>query len=173
MPLTAKNLAGVEIAQQAKMANSDQPLQLNGAGIRTKFFVDVYIAALYLPKPESDASKIIKGKTPKRMLMHFVYSKGVGKDKLNDGWQSGFEDNSSKQEMKALQARLDKFKTLFHDMQAGDVILLDFKPSVGVEVRVNDKLMGTIDGDDFSSALLEVWLGDDPVTGSLKKDLLG
>lgn len=170
--LAAKMLADVEIVERVELPDTQQILLLNGAGIRSKMFFDIYVAALYLPEHLSDPARIQDPQLPKRLSMHFVYSE-VSRKKMNAGWQSGFEDNSTKQQMSAMQPALDKFKSMFRDMKAGDVVLLDFLPAEGVQLSINQKFIGSIEGGDFSATLLRVWLGDEPVTDSLKRDLLG
>ncbi len=170
--LAAKDLAGVNIPESVQLSGYEKPLLLNGAGIRKKLFMNIYLAALYLPERQSSPAKVLDPDVPKQLSMHFLYSK-VSKSKMDDGWQSGFEDNSTKQEMSALQSRLDKFKTLFGDMREGDVAVLDFLPESGTRVSINGKESGSIEGKDFARVLLAIWLGEEPVTGSLKQDLLG
>ena len=73
LPLLARELAGVVLPQQVQPAGMQQTLQLNGAGIRKKFFVKVYVAALYLPQPTRDAAALLQSPPPNRMLMHMRY----------------------------------------------------------------------------------------------------
>jgi hypothetical protein len=40
-------------------------------------------------------------------------------------------------------------------------------------VRINAELQGTVPGNDFFRALLKIWLGDRPVSKSLKQGMLG
>jgi len=63
-------------------------LQLNGAGIRSKFFFKICIAELHLEHPSSKALEILDTSGRKRMTMHILYDE-VGKDKLIEGWNSG------------------------------------------------------------------------------------
>ncbi len=44
----AREVAGVKLDETARLAGIDTPLVLNGAGVRSKFFVKVYVAGLYL-----------------------------------------------------------------------------------------------------------------------------
>ena len=57
-------------------------------------------------------------------------------------------------------------------MKRGDVIDLDYLPKAGTQVRINGKIQGQIEGADFYSALLNVWLGEAPADSSLKAALL-
>lgn len=166
----AITVEGVTLPDEVRVGG--QLLVLNGAGIREKFFFDIYLAALYLPGRESDARQILQSDRPWRMIMHFVYSE-VKSGKLADGWQDGFEANLEAGELQALQARLDHFKSLFPDMRRGEEVVLDYFPGKGVQVLIKGEAKGTIGGSDFARALLSVWLGEKPVTGDLKRALLG
>ena len=168
----AAEIAGVLIPDQANLDGSDRPLPLNGAGVREKFFMDIYVGALYLETKTNDAATAIDSPGPKRVLMHFVYSE-VSREKLADAWQEGFASNSDQQSLPALKPRIDQFAELFQDAKEGDVYALDFLPGEGTRVSLNGTRLGTIEGEDFNRALLSVWLGDNPVTKKLKRAMLG
>jgi hypothetical protein len=55
----------------------------------------------------------------------------------------------------------------------GDVITLDYIPDDSTTVRINGTEKGKVPGADFNRALLEVWLGEEPVDSDLKRALLG
>ncbi len=90
------------------LPNSEHALTLNGAGIRKKFFMDIYIGALYLPAGTADSKAILADTGAASVLMHFVY-KEVGKDKIVDGWNDGLRENLSSTEFQALSGKLEKF----------------------------------------------------------------
>jgi len=161
---------GVELPGEVQLG--EHRLQLNGAGVREKFFFDIYVAGLYLGKRQSDAAAILAQDRPWRMVMHFLYKK-VGRKKMADGWEEGFEANLDEARMARLRPQIDRFKSLFPDMHRGDVVLLDHLPGGGVRVILNGREAGTVGDPGFASALLAIWLGDKPVTGSLKAALLG
>ncbi len=76
--------------------------------------------------------------------------------------------------MKPRVAELVAIMNAFGSGKEGDVIALDWLPGSGTRVLLNGETKGTpIAGEDFYRALLRIWLGDDPVSGSLKKALLG
>jgi len=166
----AVEVEDVQIADSAMVGG--ESLVLNGAGVRTKFFFDIYIGALYLPKRTENASSIIESKGNKRVLMHFFYDE-VDKDKLIAGWEEGFKKNSGKTSMQALKTRLATFNGFFSDMKNGDEIVYDFLANGATHVRVNGKDVGRITGTDFQQALLAVWLGEDPADDDLKEGMLG
>jgi len=171
LPVGAKEIAGVNVAETLQ-SDDGTMLHLNGAGIRSKFFVKVYIGELYLENPSSGAEGVIDAAGQKKMILHFLHSK-VEKEKLVDGWNEGFKGNTAAADLTVLQERLDQFNGLFVDVKKNDVIVLDFDPKTGTRVIIQGEEKGTIEGKDFNDALLKIWLGNKPVTSSLKKDLLG
>ncbi len=100
----AVDIEGVQVADKVMLG--EQSLVLNGAGVRSKFFFDIYIGALYLPTKTESAQAAVDMKGNKRVLMHFLYDE-VSKDKLVTGWNEGFENNSK--DLSGLQARLNQF----------------------------------------------------------------
>ncbi len=166
----ARTLEGVSLPEE--MAVAGRTLVLNGAGVREKFFFDIYVAALYLPRRSADAGRILASGEPWRMVMHFLYRK-VARGKLADAWEEGFAANLPPERLAYLRPRLDRFKSLFPDLKRGQEVVLDHLPGEGVRVYLDGRELGRIDGDDFAAALLSVWLGERPVTDSLKAALLG
>ena len=53
---TAVEVEGVNVGESKTVDGT--ALELNGVGVRSKFFIDLYVAALYLPSKSSDASSI-------------------------------------------------------------------------------------------------------------------
>ena len=172
LPAAAYEIADVDIPDSIELDDSNSSLVLNGAGIREKLFLDVYIGALYLPSKMSDAEAILGDSGPASVLMHFLYRK-VSKKKITDGWHDGLKANVTPDEMQALQADLDKFNTLFLAVSKGDVIRIDYRPGAGTAVRINGEWRGLVAGEAFFRALLKVWLGPQPVSDSLKEAMLG
>jgi hypothetical protein len=171
LPAHAKEIGGVMV-QESLQTGDGTVLQLNGAGIRSKFFFDIYIAKLYMEHPAKSAAEVIAAPGRKQLIMHFLYDK-VEKEKLVEGWNDGFTGNTKADEVALLQERINQFNELFVDVKKDDVILLDFTPDQGTVVTIVNIEKGTIPGKDFNDALLRIWLGEKPVTKGLKKQLLG
>ena len=168
----AAELAGVFVENQVEAADG-QILVLNGMGLREKFWVDVYVGSLYLTDKTADVARILSTPGPWRVQLDFVY-KEVSRNKLLDAWRDGFEGNQSAETLAALKDRIDRFYSLFDSSAiAGDEYAFDYFPGTGVTVSRNGKTLGTIEGDDFKTALLEIWLGNEPADKQLKKGMLG
>lgn len=171
-PLHAAVIDKTEIPDTLTLPNSDEVLQLNGAGIRKKLFMNIYIGALYLPAKSSDAAAILSDDGPASVAMHIRYD-NISRDKIIGGWEDGLAANLGTDELQALRPRLDAFNQLFKAVGEGDVIRLDYSAAHGTEVRINGEWRGAIEGNDFFRALLKIWLGHSPVKESLKNDMLG
>jgi hypothetical protein len=168
----AKEIAGITISEQIVRETDQVTLVLNGTGIREKFFFDIYLAALYLEQRHDNAASIIEGKGPARVVMSILYSE-ITKEKFGEAWQKGFSSNLKPEELKKVAERLEQFKDLLETLRKNDQIILDYFPAKGTEVRIKGVVKGSIHGEDFFQALLKVWLGDAPVSESLKAGLLG
>ena len=166
----AKTVEGVNLPDTVSVG--DKTLVLNGAGVREKFFFDIYVAALYLPARNKDAGAILDADQPWRMRMNFLYSE-VDREKLDKGWEEGFEANVAPDKLPALRDRLKQFEAMFVTLHKGDEVVMDYLPGSGVHVTVKGVDKGVVPGADFAKALLSVWIGPEPVTSSVKKRLLG
>ena len=65
------DIAGIRVAGSYPLAR--ESLVLNGAGVRSKFFVKVYVGALYLGTSTSSAEQILADRGPKSMQMVMLY----------------------------------------------------------------------------------------------------
>lgn len=167
----AREVAGVTLAEEVQAADGTT-LTLNGAGVRSKLFFKIYVAALYLEHPATEVAPILTTEGHRRMEMHFLYDK-VEKGKLVEAWNEGFAGNVAEAERQALAERISRFNEMFGDVKKGETIVLDYVPGKGTSVSVAGGDNGVVEGRDFSDALLAIWLGDKPVTEQLKKELLG
>lgn len=166
---TAATVAGTKIEDTTTVAG--QNLVLNGAGLRKKFVVKVYVGALYLPSKQSSAAAVLAADAPRRMVMHFLYD--VDRAKMAEAWAEGLEDNTPNASAEVKTA----FKTLatwMEDMKEGQRIVLTYAPGTGTTVEVNGKNKGTLGGKAVADALLNTWLGPKPGPGAdFKKAILG
>ena len=164
-------VAGVRVP--AQLSEGGHTLVLNGAGLRSKFVVKVYVASLYASAKTQDAATLINSREPRRLRLQLL--RDVDSKSLDAAMQEGLHDNTDKAELAALQAHTGRLSALMAEIgsaREGDVIDLDFDAR-GVTITDNGKQRGRIDDPAFARALLRVWLGDNPAQSSLKKALLG
>ena len=168
-PVWALEVEGVALPDSVTVEGKE--LSLNGAGVRTKFFFDIYVGALYLASPTTNAEAAIAGNLPKRVTMDILYDE-VESQKLTDGWTEGFKKNQSEKVFKDLQPRLKSFNAMFSDAHPGDQFVFDFLTDGSTKVTLKGQQAGVIEGVDFQQALLAIWLGKKPADKDLKNAML-
>ena len=172
-PAHAAEVAGVKIDETARVGGAD--LKLNGAGVRSKAIFKVYAMGLYLQEKQATPAAIFSAAGPKRIHLHML--RNVDADDLSEALNEGVKDNHAEAELKALVPRLAILTALMNEIKeakTGLAIDLDWLPGAGTQVTIGGQVRGRpIAGEDFYRALLRIWLGDNPVSGDLKKALLG
>lgn len=168
--MAAQKIGGVTLADDIKFEGDT--LVLNGAGIRKKAVLSLYVAALYLKAKSQDAKAIIDATDKMNMQIH-ITSGMITREKLLEAITDGFRDAIGGNTA-PLQDRIDQLNKLFtSEIKKGDVIELAFAPAKGLLVFHNTKNLGSIQGLDFKKALFAIWLGDKPSDKKLKNNLLG
>ncbi len=150
-----------------------KPLQLNGAGGRSKMWLEVYVQALYLSQLTQDPQFIIDSDTEMAVRIE-ITSSMVSSNKLTKAMNTGFE-KSAGANLEQLRPRIEQLKSFLSDaITEKDVFILAYNPlDQNVYVSKNEVLKGKIPGFDFKKALFGIWLSDKPVDETLKKHLLG
>ena len=152
------------------MKIKEDQLVYNGAGLRQKFGLDLYVSALYLPKKNANSNSVINADEMQAISIKII-SNLVTREKFNQVVAEGFEKSSHG---KASSAERDAFKGFFSaDIKKGDDILLLYKPGKGVGAIINGEYKGLVKGLEFKKALWAIWLGDNPANDKLKDRMLG
>jgi hypothetical protein len=168
-PSIAKEVAGVQIAANYQLDSSS--LVLNGSGVRSKFFMDLYVASLYLSKTETDTEAVLN--SPLLVLQLDILSSMITSEKMNDAINEGF-DNATNGQTQAIAPSITEFLATFDaPIQVGDRFVFVMQKGKGVSSIKNGILLGEIQDEVFRQALIKIWLGDDPAQGSLKEAMLG
>lgn len=151
---------------------SGSDLSLQGEGVRSRMFIDLYIGRLYLEKALSDPSEIVNDRSAMAIGLT-VESSLITSDKLKEATREGFEKSIG--DTSEMDVRIEQMLSAFNaPVSVGDQFYLSWEPDAGViEVRRNQQILKRIKGLDFKQALFGIWLGDDPVQDSLKEDMLG
>jgi hypothetical protein len=163
--LHAGELAGVTLDDTIRIG--EKTLTLTGMGIRTKTFLKVKVAGLYMENPTLKADDIIGSDQARAMVMSFVYKEVEG-EKLQEAWREGFAANTPSAGPE-LEKRMDQFVSLFSAPAVkGDRYVFSYEPGKGTNITLRDGVKATIPGADFASALMAIWFGDKLGDGGLK-----
>lgn len=166
----AKELSGISLKET--FTYDTTTLQLQGAGIRDKFFMDLYIASFYTLKPYQDTTALLNADEPMALSLH-ILSSLITSEKMEEATREGFI-NATGGNTAALQKEIEMFIAIFKEpISLNDRYDFLYLPSKGVLISKNGLLKSTIEGLAFKKALFGIWLGDKPAQESLKKNLLG
>lgn len=158
----------------AKLTLLKPDLILNGAGVRTKFFMKVYVSGLFLTEKNSDPKAIINADQPMAVRMHII-SSILTSANMTTAIQEGF-DRSTGHNTKPIQAKIDLLLKVFNKepIKIGDVFDIYYVPKEGIKVYKNGVVQGAaLPGMDIKRAIFGIWLCPDPVEEGLKKKMLG
>ncbi|WP_421910588.1 chalcone isomerase family protein [Marinobacter sp.] len=169
-PAAALTVEGVDVPDT--YSAMDTELKLNGAGTRSKWFMDLYIGGLYVPETIDDGQAIINADEPQAITLHII-SGMITSDKMKSATMEGFE-NSTGGDLAAIKDDVDAFLDVFsEEIKDGDVFDLVYLPGEGVRVLKNGDQRATIGDLEFKKALFGIWLSDEPAQEDLKEKMLG
>lgn len=169
LPTHALKVKNVQVEDSLK--TEGQTLVLNGAGMRTKFFVDAYVAALYLPEKSSDANAIINGDQIVAVRLH-INSGLIDAKRMSESTRDGFVKSTGGNIApieKEMEEMIEAFK---EEVKDGDIFDMIYVPGVGVKVYRNGEQKTTVAGKPFKAAMLGIWLSENNIQKSLQKAML-
>jgi hypothetical protein len=167
-PAFSADVAGVKLAETVE--SGGQQLQLNGYGIRKKFFFKIYVGSLYTAQQASSSDQVINGAGGKLIRMNFLYSK-VEKEKIIDGFAEGIKKNSP--ELVKDPAVISFLGWFDADFVAGDQVDLTISADGRVSASHNNRPLGTLNSPALARGVLLIYLGNQPADSDMKKGMLG
>ena len=166
-------LEGIKLP--SKLTLDSTSLILNGAGVRNKFHLKVYVAALYLPSKNSNPVDIINKDEPQAVVLHItsiLMTSGNMSKYISEGF---FRSTGGK--VAPIQKQIDLALTIFNSepVSKNDKFEMFYIPEErGVKSYKNGKFLSFIPGGlEFKKAMFGIWLSNDPVDEDLKTGILG
>ena len=164
----ALEVAGMPV-EPAVVVNN-QPLRLNGSGIRKKLFVKVYVGSLYAAHRLATGREVLQDGGDKLIRMRFIHSK-VAKEKIIEAFSEGIANNAPEL---AASGEAKKFLAFFtDDFVRGDTVDLQLGADGTVVARHNGKTLGTMKSHRLAHGLLAIYFGEKPADEGLKQGMLG
>jgi hypothetical protein len=158
----------------AKLSKDDKTCTINGAGVRNKYFMNVYVAGLYLTAKSNNPNDIVNADKPMAVRLQII-SALVTQDRMAQSIIEGFE-KSTKGNTKPIQKDIDQIIKIFKSepIKVGDVFDIWYTPGIGITATKNNKKFDIlIPGLQFKKFTFGIWLGEDPVDDTLKDLMLG
>lgn len=166
--VSAITIEDVTLDEELRVGETN--LNLIGAGVRTKFFMDLYVGSLYTEKGEGTADSVING-AGKALIRLDIISSMITSEKMESATREGFE-NSTGGNVAPIQEPIEAFIGVFkEEIKVGDTFVFE---TDGSKVRIvkNGAEALAVDNPDFRAALYGIWLSDDPADEDLKEAML-
>jgi hypothetical protein len=131
--------------------------------------IKVYDARLHLGAGEPPTK--VFADIPVRLQL--TYHLGFTAAEIIKGGDTLLARNVKAETLASLRDRLELINRAYRDVREGDRYALTYVPGKGTTLRLNGSPLVTIPGHDFAAAYFRIWLGDDPISESMRDALLG
>jgi len=163
-------LANFEVAQQININNTN--LFLNGAAIRTKFFIDTYIISLYLQKSTTNEHEVLTSTDAKVLRMQLITPLATPKavsDNLRDGMKNGLGNlyYEHKDAIEAIQNAV-----IQSDVKYKDSIDIYSKADELCLYKENSLILTLSNSKIIADTIFNIYLGNPPKDKKIKQLLL-
>jgi Chalcone isomerase-like len=148
-------------------------LKLNGVAVRKALgIVKVFVGALYLESPTSDAKVAIESEQIKHFHLHYLTNKATAK-KLQDGFVKAITKANPSDLVAAHQEQIEQYTSwLDADMAPGETSKSTYVPGKGLSLEYKGQLKGTIEDKEFAQMYYRYNLGE-KAKKSLREGYLG
>ena len=166
-------IGGVRFEPSVQLAG--QVLQLNGTGLRARFWIKAYAAGLYLGQRAATVDAVLSQPGAKRLELRMLLP--VPAAEFVKALHLGVARNNPPPVQSRLADRVAAFNAMLEplgEVRKGDWVDLDYLPGQGLLFSRNGRLLGpAIGGEDFYRALLLVFVGEHVSDEQLRAGLLG
>jgi len=146
---------------------------LNGMAIHVDLGKEQFIGALYSTPLSDNPDKLLANTQAMRMELKIVAPDGVTTRRFSRWWIEGMAINNSTTLLTEQADNMVKFDGLFKGrFSPNDTIAFISEPGKGVNITINDVLLGNIASDKFFSMLLRTWIGKVPLSSDYKDGIL-
>lgn len=165
-------LAGIEISPSINLHK--KKLQLNGAAVRSKFFVQTYVIALYAESPIIDEDTAINSSIERDIRM-IICTPLATTDLVIDNIRNGIKDSVGSSHYAELKESVEQITSTLKEIGIGYKDIVDIYLTSKCELLLykNEKQEGKLkNGTGFAQALFEMYVGKRPKDKKIKQALL-
>jgi hypothetical protein len=148
----------------------DTMLKLRGVGLlRYLGFIKAYVGAFYL----DESCTIDEALSDRAKRIEVQYFQAIKGEDFGPATNKSVAKNVDPETFERLRPQLEYHNSLYVDVQPGDRYSLTYIPGRGTELALNGEPRGIIEGAEFAAALFAIWIGQEPIDKSFKKQILG
>jgi hypothetical protein len=153
---------GVQLPDTLQMDGKFGPRTFSLLGIL------IYVASLYLEHLSTDPQEIIQ--SPNTKLLTVRFERSVSADAARKAWREGLENNCVAA-CRLDPADVERFLAMVPAMHAGDNYSMLFAQHSAM-VTASGHQFGTVSQPQFADVMLATFLGPNPASPELKRELL-
>jgi len=127
---------------------------------RYRRIFSVFTAALY---EESEHN---------RRLLHFIYTRNIRAEDLRKQAMDYLTDTQTDELLEKYAEPLEAIQSAYVDVGDGDAYTLSAVPGHGTRLSLNGEEVFFSDDAEFGTWYMQIWLGDPPLSASLKSALM-
>jgi periplasmic protein TonB len=163
---------GFMLVTLGSFAQAAEPA-LNGLAIHSELGKELFIGALYSSTPGDNVETLVTTPQNMRMELKIVTPEGITTRRFSRMWIEGMAINNPSTLLTEQADFMVKFDGLFKGrLTMNDSVAFNYEPTKGVNVSVNNALMGNIASEKFFSMLLRTWAGKIPLSTDFKEGIL-
>lgn len=171
----ALDIGHARLPEKLRLNPEGTELLLNGAGLRSRFLIEIYVIGLYLPERKKSDAEVLAHAGGKRVRI--VMLRDVSARQMTDSLLKVMQKNNGEAELAAVHAGIEAFRSMLlalDQVPKGTTFDIDYSPKSGTRFAVDGIPKGRpIAGEAFYRAVLRIWIGDKPEQPNLKQALLG
>jgi len=162
---------GVLAASCCSLAIAAEPM-LNGIAVHTELSKEQFIGELY-SNPLSDNPDTLASSTQAMRMELKILTPDMSMRRFSRLWIEGMAINNTPALLTEQADNMVKFDGLFKGrLVPNDTIVFSYEPGKGVNITVNDVLLGNIASEKFFGMLLRTWIGKVPLSSDYKDSML-
>jgi periplasmic protein TonB len=162
---------GVLFATCCSLATAAEPM-LNGIAVHTELSKEQFIGELF-SNPLSDNPDTLTSSTQAMRMELKILTPDMSMRRFSRLWIEGMAINNPPALLTEQADNMVKFDGLFKGrLMPNDTVVFSYEPGKGVNVTVNDVLLGNIASEKFFGMLLRTWVGKVPLSSDYKENML-
>ncbi|MGJ8649012.1 MAG: chalcone isomerase family protein [Opitutaceae bacterium] len=135
-----------------------------------RMFFKLYDATLYAT-PGASADQVIDADT--NFKLQFEYLRSIEKAIILQSAETILEKNLTNAELDSIKSKVARLNVAYTSVDKGDRSALRYESDIGTTLSINGQDILTIEGQEFARLYFKIWLGENPISSSMKSNLLG
>ena len=169
-PLTAGAAEIADVEFDKRYTALEKDLELKGVGLlRYLGMFKVYAGAFYL----EEGASLDEALANRAKRIEVQYLRSIKGEEFGPATVEMMKKNVDEATIEKLRQQIEYHNSLYEDVEPGDRYALTYIPGKGTELALNGEPKGVVEGADFATALFSIWIGQEPIDESFKRQIMG